>query len=417
MSRLDALSDTSPFDEPKSSSIQEVPPTSKTTTRYHYMDGLRAIAMLAGILLHAGLAYSVMLQDVWSTANPTGSLIADFFIWLVHTFRMPLFFLIAGFFAHLLIQKRGVKSFIKNRGLRITLPFIIFWPLLIASMFGILIYSATTMELNTPVADMIRLAIENPAAMAGQEPPLSTTHLWFIYYLTFFCIIVALAYRFTTLSKRMYDAIASPLFLLIGLPLLTMPALITQAMPHPAPESFIPTLWALAFFGLFFFVGWVFFNKQDMLDRLERYWIPILAICLVAYATFFLQIPKTPITLDAAMASLTGNTPTTREQVTAAIAMSILSWYLSFLSLMAARKLITNNNRFFRYISDASYWIYIVHLPFLLYLQAHFHSVDLPIFLEFIIVSTATMAFGLLTYAALVRHTPIGWMLNGRRKK
>ena len=37
--------------------------------RYHFMDNLRAIAMIAGIFFHAALAYSPMLSSVWLTAD------------------------------------------------------------------------------------------------------------------------------------------------------------------------------------------------------------------------------------------------------------------------------------------------------------------------------------------------------------
>ena len=37
----------------------------------------------------------------------------------IHMFRMQLFFLLAGFFACLLVRKRGVGSFLRNRFFRI----------------------------------------------------------------------------------------------------------------------------------------------------------------------------------------------------------------------------------------------------------------------------------------------------------
>ena len=34
--------------------------------------------------------------------------------WFVHLFRMPMFFVIAGFFAALLVRKRGIAGMLRN---------------------------------------------------------------------------------------------------------------------------------------------------------------------------------------------------------------------------------------------------------------------------------------------------------------
>ncbi len=75
--------------------------------RLHYMDNLRAIIMIAGVFFHAALAYSPFLHSVWMSADSINSPAMDWFIHFSHAFHMPLFFLLAGFFAALLIERRG----------------------------------------------------------------------------------------------------------------------------------------------------------------------------------------------------------------------------------------------------------------------------------------------------------------------
>ena len=41
----------------------------KSTGRYHYMDNVRALAMFVGVLFHASLAYSPLLQNLWFTSS------------------------------------------------------------------------------------------------------------------------------------------------------------------------------------------------------------------------------------------------------------------------------------------------------------------------------------------------------------
>ena len=95
--------------------------TAKPQPRYHDMDSLRASMMLLGLVFHVAwfflpLYFGHTLSDV---GGSTGFLY--FFAW-VHQFRMQVFFLIAGFFACLLVRKRGLKSFAKNRFLRVVIP-------------------------------------------------------------------------------------------------------------------------------------------------------------------------------------------------------------------------------------------------------------------------------------------------------
>lgn len=60
--------------------------------RIHYLDNLRALAMMLGVLLHAGLAYANPAQAIWIATDTTSSVAVDAGIWFIHLFRMGLFF-------------------------------------------------------------------------------------------------------------------------------------------------------------------------------------------------------------------------------------------------------------------------------------------------------------------------------------
>jgi hypothetical protein len=57
--------------------------------------------------------------------SPSATL--ELFRYACHSVRLELFFLIAGFFAPLLWQRRGVWGFVRNRAGRILVPFVIGW--------------------------------------------------------------------------------------------------------------------------------------------------------------------------------------------------------------------------------------------------------------------------------------------------
>ncbi len=70
-----------------------------------------------------------------------------------------------------------------------------------------------------------------------------------------------------------------------------------------------------------------------------------------------------------------------------------------------------------RYVSDSSYWLYLVHLPLIMIVQAAVRTWELPVFIKFALVCTVTTAILLASYQLFVRYTPIGTLLNGPRHR
>ena len=115
--------------------------------RRHDLDALRAIAMLLGIALHAALSYIPMPQGGWAIHDVRQSSSMAVFITLIHGFRMPLFFLISGFFTAMLWRKRGLRSVLWQRFKRIFLPLVIgvftIIPILWVAIIGAAMYQSS----------------------------------------------------------------------------------------------------------------------------------------------------------------------------------------------------------------------------------------------------------------------------------
>ena len=65
-----------------------------------------------------------------------------------------------------------------------------------------------------------------------------------------------------------------------------------------------------------------------------------------------------------------------------------------------------------RWLADASYWVYLVHLPLLFAIQYRLLDVQMHWGAKFAIATLSTLAFA--SYQVLVRYTPIGRLLNGK---
>ncbi len=93
-------------------------PTHTHTERLHALDATRAFALLLGVVFQAAWSFTAAPMVV-ALEDPNGGIIFDWFFFTSHTFRMQLFFLIAGFSAHLVCHRRGFSAFVRNRLARI----------------------------------------------------------------------------------------------------------------------------------------------------------------------------------------------------------------------------------------------------------------------------------------------------------
>jgi len=381
-----------------------------SSQRLHYMDNLRALAMTLGIFFHAAIAYNPMMENLWLAASREQSIALEIFAWFTHLFRMPLFFVIAGFFALLLIEKRGINGFAINRAKRIVMPFFIFMPLIILSVFATVGWAIENIQNLTPMMQFIKMLAANPDA---PKMPFSTMHLWFLFNLSLFCLMAILLAKVNFQQSLFFRLFHNPIFVLLFFPLLLIPAMASQPMPFPAAERIYPELWSFGFYGMFFIFGMALNKAENLLDKLEEYVPLLLVIGVIGYGYLYAQMPKT-ITIED-MGKAVNGMAFSWQHFTHAVLEAYVSVYMTIVCLTVGRKFLNRQNELLRYISDSSYWVYIIHLPVLFYLQFILLDVNYGAWIEFAISSLGTMAIGMISYKLLVRRTPIGILLNGKR--
>lgn len=134
-------------------------PAEQTLQREHGLDALRAGAMLLGIVLHSALAYTGGPWVVSDAANgPAMAAVVE----IIHGFRMPLFFIVSGYFTQMLLMRSGLKAMMRHRLSRIGLP-------LLLSMAAILplVWTASAYAANSE--RQLRAATE-PGAVDAWSP-------------------------------------------------------------------------------------------------------------------------------------------------------------------------------------------------------------------------------------------------------
>ncbi|MDP3658350.1 MAG: acyltransferase family protein [Brevundimonas sp.] len=381
--------------------------------RLHGLDALRGAALLLGVVLHASLGY--LPTVIWPFADEQTSPWATVIFFAIHLFRMTTFFLIAGLFGHMLLQRRGLGGFIRDRLGRIAGPLFGLWWVVFPAVIAVFIWKA---------------AIDNGGTIptGGPPPPPMTfetfplLHLWFLWVLMIlYAAFLLLRAPFALLDRdgavgRLVDRLtgaligpwtpavmAAPLALALWL---TPDWIAIFGIPTP-DKGFIPNPAALTAFGSAFALGVILDRRRDLLGRIERFWHGFTVMALGSGAGALALSGGAVFTFD----------PVTDPSLKTALAY--LYAFAVFASTMAvtglALRFMSGHSAVRRYLADASYWIYIIHLPLVMAAQVLMLDAPLPWWGKLAAVTAGVTAVSLLTYELLVRHSFVGRWLNGRR--
>ncbi|RYY29036.1 MAG: hypothetical protein EOP62_01600 [Sphingomonadales bacterium] len=382
--------------------------------RLHALDAVRAGALLLGAAFHATLSFLPGPQ-IWVVRDTPSDALGTFFF-IAHIFRMAAFFLIAGYFGRMLLQRRGTGGFIRNRLNRITMPLLAFWFPVLAAILACFVWGAAVMNGGT-------LPTNSPP-----PPPLTLatfplTHLWFLYLLTLF-YAAALAIRGAVslidrsgwlrggmIDRAMRAITATP----AAAPLLAIPLALAFAMQAnwyarggiPAADTgFVPHLTTFIGLGTAFGFGWMLQRQPALLGAIARWWLvnlvaavamSVACLWLLGDSSGFLPFPE----------------GSTKTALAACYAVALWSWTLGLTG--AALRFLTRERPAVRYVADASYWIYIVHLPVVMALQVLVFALPLPAVAKWGGVTGGAFLILIASYHLLVRHSWLGRWLNGRK--
>lgn len=415
--------------------MENPPPSTSPATvtkdlgnRFHGLDALRAFALLLGIVFHAALSF-VLPPGQWAVGTNQPSHFLLSFVYYAHCFRMEIFFLLSGFFARLVVEKRGVGAFARDRFKRIFLVFVVFlFPLkiLLAGMFiwgglktGWLILDEEIASYPLPV-----LAIG--AQFRTPFPHISPAHLWFLYYLSWF-LGIYLGLR-SLMNRLSYLGILSGKIqsvMTTGLKSFWSPLLLSMLVApwillmdgyyvETPDKSLVLNLKVFGLYGTFFLLGVWSETHRVVLYHWARFWKLYLPMSfLVALGILFLGIPNDLLPGRDALGQVQPALapPLMRGVLTTlTIGFAVPGWIGLFLATM------DRPNDLIRYLADSSYWLYLIHLPVVVFFQVAFSGWSAPWWIQWPLINLLSFPIMLASYHWLVRSTWLGFWLNGQRK-
>jgi ABC-type multidrug transport system ATPase subunit/peptidoglycan/LPS O-acetylase OafA/YrhL len=387
--------------------------------RLHALDAVRGFALLMGVVFHAGFSLLPGLPPgLWFMVDSSPSEAVGGLLFVSHVFRMSLFFLIAGFFGRLLLERRGTRGFVADRGKRILVPLIGGWLLLFPVTAAVWVWGVTkSFGGELPAAPPADMPPPPPAAFPLQ-------HLWFLYVLL---ILYAAALVARTLVsavdragglRRAVDGVVRAAVsggaAVVLLPLPTAAILYSQDAWYawfgiPTPDrSLIPDSAALVAFGTAFGFGWLVQRQPELLAHWKRQWSGHLGVALLSTAAC-LWIQGLEPRLEAAAPG--------RETLVYALCYALAIWSWVFGLLGTALRYLSRERPALRYLADSSYWIYLVHLPVVAALQVLVGHLPWHWSLKLAVILGVSLPLLLASYHLLVRFTWVGAVLNGRKHR
>ncbi len=338
-------------------------PQGSRAQRYHGLDLLRAVAMLLGLAIHAPLVYFIPeMQDGFRLADvPEPQIWVQIMVGWIHQWRMPAFFLLAGFFAVLVLERRGSGAYSRDRLVRIGLAFLIF----------VVPYDLLDGRLN---GDLM--------------------HLWFLYYLMPICLIAAglwklgVPLRWAAFPARRLWTWPIYLVLLVPVGVWAYGVDLEQDIPERLGEfragSF---LYFLIWFGL----GAALYVHRAVLERLSSW--PVIAATFVLGSVMMI-------------AGWEGAGPVGP--------VATMGLVLSAIGL--AHRSLTKSNKGVGWLIELSYPVYLLHLLPAVFLGAWFVHLGLPQIVAIPLNIALSFAISVLLYYALIKFTPLNWVVNGYKK-
>ncbi len=362
------------------------------TDRFHSLDFLRALALLMGVLIHVLMLF---LEPADGSEPRLGASVI--FIW-IHTWRMPLFMLLAGFFTAFSLAKRDVGNYALNRLIRLGAPILLLWSVIPA------IDEAATELFKIP--ELISwLFYDVPFT-------LRLDHLWFLYYLLLFYGVLLLL---KSINPKIFSFIADYKLSLTRVLILWLPILIllspvnkpTGGIFGDIPATFGEVhIGSMLFMASFFIIGIQIHKNPHFLESLKqmRFWLPslivssLIPIGLLGWGGF----KDEPFAFSG---------PLEMWIVNGLAGSATLLLVLSIMGLAMHR--ISSSGQMLRWLVKLSYPIYVFHLMFVISVSGTLMFFGVNDWLVVLLGFLSGICFPVIIYYAFISWTPLDWIFNG----
>ena len=372
-----------------------------TPVRLYYLDVVRAGLMLLGVPYHTARAYS---DEGWPVKSPDRSDLLMILDHGIHLFRLPSFFIIAGYFAALLLSRRSPSTWLKSRLCRLGIP---------------LIAASCLLNPLEPVFHHIALIVSSKESLTVASHAIfrkasifypRVHHLWFLIVLIYYSVAAAAIVKLTpTKWKWSYldfvERTRAPWLLIIV-------------------SCCLIGFYQMLTYSLLLHIGRIVGSKFEVFKiELGIFYTPyfifgFILARLPAANEIFLRLH--PLILISAVASLSFALTLYDTDALGLQTKAIAQLFSAVPALLVAQALLSLAKRYsdkpmrgVDALVGASFVIYLFHQPLVIFFNELFLMVDAPVLLEFAVTTLSVTAISYAIWLIVRRSKVLNVLFNG----
>ncbi|KAM3093134.1 acyltransferase family protein [Phormidesmis sp. 146-35] len=364
-------------------------------TRRYDLDWLRVLAVLLLVYFHAAAVfYRGELGEFYIQNDPFSPALTAF-IFFVHQWHMPLFFLLSGSATWFALQGRSPHQYLSDRFKRLFIPFVLGTLVLVPPQVYYKLLSHHQFQ-----GSYLQFY---PQFFNGIRPNgnFEWAHLWFVIYLLVLSIV---ALPFLLLLKRKQPEYSNWISFLekpgaIFLPAIPLAIIEGTLRPHWFGFQNLYDDWANVLLYLTYLIYGFVLSSDDRLEKaIDRH--PILSLSLAIIGTFIL--------LSLSIANLLPVRGYSFEYVLYQMFRGVHSWCWVIALLALGQRYLSFNNRFLTYLNQASYPIFLLHQSVLVTISFYVVQWKIGVVEKFLIISTATVVITIVLYDLTIKR--LNWI-------
>ncbi|QJR81989.1 acyltransferase family protein [Alteromonas pelagimontana] len=365
--------------------------TSSSSARIYYLDSMRAILMVLGVVIHSAQIYST--KHALPIVNGETSVFMSYLIDTIHLFRMPAFFVVSGFFCYITLNKYGIPKFLRLRLVRIAVP-------LVVTIFTFNMIQFYLLKEGGWVKGSLASHFINGGYIG---------HLWFLVNLIYYFIFTAIIHNIGLITKFRTRVIESTWFnktpvlvLLFALPIITILIMALNKLGFPIyVEKFgLYRPYSLLYYYVHFVFGYVLASNRHL------------------YHNFMKVNPLISIVLIVIGCTISGIFATSNDTlITIAAEYSYLAaqWFSIALCFTIFSRLFDHRSHFMAFFSEASYTVYLFHFILLMLVSSLLVKLDLDYILGFTLSIVIVTSLSVAAHVFIIRKSKIlGFLYNGK---
>jgi glucans biosynthesis protein C len=372
--------------------------------------------MLLGVPYHVSLIYTAGAED-WSLASSETSILLGIFGSASHVFRMPVFFVVAGYFAAVTLSRKAPIQWLQQRVLRLGVPLLASTALIVPMLMFLYRLAAATAKAG-PTATISELV---PSVWLATRTALITpdgnwtAHLWFLQALLIYSGALALIWnignrpsvaKLKNLLEKTWST--KPLWTLAGL-ILTIAFFVVAAKAAVTLDRShlngvlldrVVQFGKVLIYLPYFITGVMLFSIGPFLEYFKRFNLADAALTSALLVSYLLIEDREEALI----------------KVIAAFLSSGCAIYIGKAIISLAYRFFNKPSRPISKIVDASFTIYLFHLPIFCAICIPFFWVDLGPVNEFLIITSLTLAVSYLVHMVIQVSPVLSLLFNGKAR-